>query len=214
MVAISGHVKRPGVFEVINGTTTFREMIYGDEFCQGIRDDNELKSFVPGGGSAPWFLPDQLDLPYENKLVSAAGSMTGSGAIMVMDETTDIPLAALSLARFYAHESCGKCVPCREGGTWLERILTRICDGHGAPEDLDLLYGVGESICPGAFPHAASERLGLEAVPFPYKMTTICFVGPSAYAPIHSALTLFRDEFEAKIKPRIRIPVSAAGGGA
>ena len=152
MVAISGHVKRPGVFEVINGTTTFREMIYGDEFCQGIRDGNELKSFVPGGGSAPWFLPDQLDLPYENKLVSAAGSMTGSGAIMVMDETTDIPLAALSLARFYAHESCGKCVPCREGGTWLERILTRICDGHGAPEDLDLLYGVGESICPGALP--------------------------------------------------------------
>jgi NADH-quinone oxidoreductase subunit F len=214
MVAISGHVKRPGVFEVVNGTTTFREMIYGDEFCQGIRDDNELKSFVPGGGSAPWFLPDQLDLPYENKLVSAAGSMTGSGAIMVMDETTDIPLAALSLARFYAHESCGKCVPCREGGTWLERILARICDGHGAPEDLDLLYGVGESICPGAFPHAASERLGLEAVPFPYKMTTICFVGPSAYAPIHSALTLFRDEFEAKIKPRIRIPVTAAGGGA
>jgi NADH-quinone oxidoreductase subunit F len=202
MVAISGHVKRPGVFEVVNGTTTFREMIYGDEFCQGIRNDHELKTFVPGGGSAPWFLPGQLDLPYENKLVSAAGSMTGSGAIMVMD---------LSLARFYAHESCGKCVPCREGGTWLERILTRICDGHGAPEDLDLMYGVGESICPGAFPHAASERLGLEAVPFPYKMTTICFVGPSAYAPVHSALTLFREEFEAKIKQRVRIPVSAAG---
>ena len=73
------------------------------------------------------------------------------------------------------------------------------------------MYEVGESICPGAFPHAASERLGLEAVPFPYKMTTICFLGPSAYAPIHSALTLFRDEFEARIKPRIRIPVAAAG---
>ena len=101
-------------------------------------------------------------------------------------------------------------MPCREGGTWLERILTRIVDGHGAPEDLDLLFEVGESICPGAFPHAASERLGLEAVPFPYKMTTICFVGPSAYAPIHSALTLFRDEFEAKIKPRTRIPVTAS----
>jgi NADH-quinone oxidoreductase subunit F len=211
MVAISGHVKRPGVFEVINGTTTFRDLIYGDEFCQGMRDGHELKAFVPGGGSAPWFTPEQVDLPYENKLVSAAGSMTGSGAIMVMDDSTDIPLAALSLARFYAHESCGKCVPCREGGTWLERILTRICDGHGAPEDLDLLYGVGESICPGSFPHAASSELGLEAVPFPYKMTTICFVGPSAYAPIHSALTLFRSEFEAKITPRLRIPVAAAG---
>jgi NADH-quinone oxidoreductase subunit F len=78
------------------------------------------------------------------------------------------------------------------------------------------LLEVGESICPGSFPHAASERLGLEAVPFPYKMTTICFVGPSAFAPVHSALTLFRDEFEAKIVKRISIPViaaSAAGGG-
>jgi NADH-quinone oxidoreductase subunit F len=209
MVAVSGHVKRPGVFEIVNGTTTFRDLLYGDEFCQGIRDGNELKAFVPGGGSAPWFTPEQLDLPFEGRLVGAAGSMLGSGAIMVMDATTDIPKAALTLARFYAHESCGKCVPCREGGTWLERILTRICDGHGAPEDLDLLYAVGESICPGAFPHAASSRLGLEAVPFPYKMTTICFVGPSAYAPIHSALTLFREEFEGKIKVRTRIPVAA-----
>src|SRR4051812_22538910 len=87
MVAISGHVRRPGVFEVVNGTTTFRDMIYGEEFCQGIRDGRALKAFVPGGGSAPWFIADQVDLPYENKLVSAAGSMTGSGAVMVMDET-------------------------------------------------------------------------------------------------------------------------------
>ena len=78
--------------------------------------------------------------------------MLGSGAIMVMDETTDIPHAALTLARFYAHESCGKCVPCREGGTWLERILQRVVEGHGAPEDLALMLEVGESICPGAFP--------------------------------------------------------------
>ena len=95
---------------------------------RGIRDGNELKAFVPGGGSAPWFTPEQLDLPFEGKLVGAAGSMLGSGAIMVMDETTDIPEAALTLARFYAHESCGKCVPCREGGTWLERILARVVE--------------------------------------------------------------------------------------
>jgi NADH-quinone oxidoreductase subunit F len=213
MVAVSGHVERPGVFEIVNGTTTFRDLLYNEEFCQGIRDARGLKAFVPGGGSAPWFLPDQLDLPFEGKLVGAAGSMLGSGAIMVMDDGTDIPAAALTLCRFYAHESCGKCVPCREGGTWLERILQRIVDGHGSPEDLDLLLEVGESICPGRFPHASSERLGIEAVPFPYKMTTICFVGPSAYAPVHSALTLFREEFEAKIKPRSRIPVMAAGGG-
>jgi NADH-quinone oxidoreductase subunit F len=209
MVAVSGHVKRPGVFEIVNGTTTFRDLIYGDDFCGGIRDGNELKAFVPGGGSAPWFLPDQLDLPFEGKLVGAAGSMLGSGAIMVMDDTTDIPAAALTLTRFYAHESCGKCVPCREGGTWLERILSRVVAGKGTARDLDQLFEVGEMICPGAFPHASSERLEIAAVPFPYKMTTICFVGPSAYAPVHSALTLFRDEFEAKITKRTTIPVTA-----
>ena len=69
MVAVSGHVRRPGVYEIINGTTTFRDLLYGEEFCQGIRDDNDLKAFVPGGGSAPWFLPDQLDLPFEGRLV-------------------------------------------------------------------------------------------------------------------------------------------------
>jgi len=210
MVAVSGHVQRPGVYEIVNGTTTFRDLLYGEEFAQGIRGGRALKAFVPGGGSAPWFTPEQLDLPFEGKLVGAAGSMLGSGAVMVMDETTDIPRAALSLTRFYAHESCGQCTPCREGGTWLERILGRICDGHGTPSDLDLLIEVGTSICPGDFPHAASSRLGLEATPFPYKMTTICFVGPSAYAPVHSALTLFREEFEAKIVQRNRIPVSAA----
>src|SRR3954447_10412859 len=208
MMAVSGHVKRPGVYEIINGTTTFRDLLYNEEFCGGIRDGNELKAFVPGGGSAPWFLPDQLDLPFENKLVTAAGSMLGSGAVIVMDETTDIPAAALTLTRFYAHESCGKCVPCREGGTWLERIMRRIVDGHGTPRDLDQLIEVGETICPGDFPHAASDRLGLGPVPFPYKMTTICFVGPSAYVPVHSALTLFRDEFDAKIVKRNLIPVA------
>ena len=213
MVAVSGHVKRPGVYEIVNGTTTFRDLLYGDEFCQGIRDDNQLKAFVPGGGSAPWFTPEQLDLPFEGKLVAAAGSMTGSGAVMVMDHTTDIPLAALTLTRFYAHESCGQCTPCREGGTWLERVLQRVVDGRGTHADLQQLLEIGESICPGDFPHASSSALGLEATPFPYKMTTICFVGPSAYAPVHSALTLFRDEFEAKIVERTRIPVSAAAMG-
>ena len=136
MVAVSGHVNRPGVFEIVNGTTTFRDLLYGDDFCAGIRDGNELKTFVPGGGSAPWFLPDQLDLPFEGKPVGAAGSMLGSGAIIVMDDTTDIPAAAQTLCRFYAHESCGKCVPCREGGTWLERIMERVISGRGTEADL------------------------------------------------------------------------------
>ena len=209
MVAVSGHVKRPGVYEIINGTTTFRDLIFGEEFCGGIRNSNALKAFVPGGGSAPWFTPDQLDLPFEASQVGPAGSMLGSGAVMVMDETTDIPAAALTLTHFYAHESCGKCTPCREGGTWLERILRRVVDGEGTDADLQQLLEVGAMICPGAFPHAANEKLGLTAVPFPYKMTTICFVGPSAFAPVHSALTLFRSEFEARVKKRVTIPVTA-----
>ncbi len=210
MVAVSGHVNRPGVFEIVNGTTTFRDLLYGDEFCQGIRNGNELKAFVPGGGSAPWFTPEQLDLPFEGKLVGAAGSMLGSGAIMVMDHTTDIPAAALTLTRFYAHESCGQCTPCREGGTWLERVLQRVVDGRGTSDDLAQLKEIGTSICPGDFPHASSSRLGLTATPFPYKMTTICFVGPSAYAPVHSALTLFPEEFATRVRDRKQIPVTAA----
>jgi NADH-quinone oxidoreductase subunit F len=216
MIAVSGHVKRPGVFEIINGSTTFRDLIYGEEFSQGIRDGHELKTFVPGGGSAPWFLPDQLDTPFEGRAASAAGSMLGSGAVMVMDDSTDIPAAALTLVKFYAHESCGKCVPCREGGTWLYRIVERIVDGNGTDADLDTILEVGQSICPGDMPHAASERLGIEAVPFPYKMTTICFVGPSAYVPIHSALTLFPEEFAARVttrEVRTTIPVAAVPVG-
>ncbi|NND76048.1 MAG: NADH-quinone oxidoreductase subunit F [Ilumatobacter sp.] len=218
MVAVSGHVKRPGVFEIVNGSTTFRDIIYGEEFSQGIRDDNDLKAFVPGGGSAPWFLPDQLDVPFEGREAGTAGSMLGSGAVMVMDSTTDIPAAALTLTKFYAHESCGKCTPCREGGTWLMRLLERVVAGHGTDADLAQMLEVGQTICPGEMPHASSERLGLEAVPFPYKMTTICFVGPSAWAPLHSALTLFPEEFAARVTPapkRISIPVTAlAAAGA
>ena len=211
MVAVSGHVNRPGVYEIINGLTTFRDLLYKEEFCGGIRNGNQLKAFVPGGGSAPWFTEDQLDIPFEGPQAGAAGSMLGSGAVMVMDETTDIPAAALTLTRFYAHESCGKCTPCREGGTWLERILSRVVDGKGTMADLDQLIEVGTSICPGDFPHASNAKLGISAVPFPYKMNTICFVGPSAYAPVNSALVLFREEFEAKIVKRNTTPVTAVG---
>jgi NADH-quinone oxidoreductase subunit F len=220
MIAVSGHVARPGVYEIVNGSTTFRDLIYGEHFAQGMREGRELKAFVPGGGSAPWFLPDQLDVPFEGRAASAAGSMLGSGAVMAMDDTTDIPAAALTLVKFYAHESCGKCVPCREGGTWLYRIVERIVDGSGTDADLETILQVGESICPGDMPHAASDRLGIEATPFPYKMTTICFVGPSAYVPIHSALTLFPEEFASRVterRVRTSIPVTAvpaAGGGA
>jgi NADH-quinone oxidoreductase subunit F len=210
MVAVSGHVERPAVFEIVNGTTTFRELVYGSDHAGGVRDGRELKAFVPGGGSAPWFVPDQLDLPFEQSQVGPQGSMLGSGAVIVMDETTDIPRAALSLTRFYAKESCGKCVPCREGAPWMQTILQRIVDGHGTPRDLDLLREVGDSICPPPFPRATNSRLGLEPVPFPYKMTTICFLGPSAVAPAISALDQFPEEFAARVSSEAAVLI---GGG-
>ncbi len=199
MLAVSGHVNRPGVYEVEQGVVTFRELFYGDNYCQGIRDGNDLKMFIPGGGSAPWFFEEQLDLPMEAADVGAAGSMLGSGALVVMDETTDAVKACLRVVRFFARESCGKCTPCREGTTWEEQILQRILDGNGRPTDLDLLEDIGSQISPGPYPAAAFEAAGETAVPFPPKQTTICPLGPSSVAPITSALRRFRHEFEAKI---------------
>ncbi len=210
MFAVSGHVRRPGVYEVEQGVTTFRELLYGDNFCQGIRDGHELKMFVPGGGSAPWFFEEQLDLPLEARPVGAAGSMLGSGAIVVMDETTDAVKAALRLVRFYARESCGKCTPCREGTTWEERILQRILDGEGRPSDIDLLLDIADNISPGPYPVAADPDRSLEAIPFPPKQTTICPLGPSSVAPITSTIRRFRHEYEAKITKRDSIPVASA----
>jgi len=192
--AVSGHVRTPGVFEVPFGTTTFREIICDERYGGGIRDDRDLKAFIPGGASAPWFTAEHLDLPLDKAAVDAAGSMLGSGAIVVMDSTTDIPRATHNLVRFFARESCGKCTPCREGTSWLEVILERLLAGRGRPGDLDLLTDVCDNISPG--------------LSWPPRMTTICPLGPSAASPIVSALRDFRDEFEAYL-PR-RIPVAAA----
>ncbi len=213
LIALSGHVRRPGVYEVPQGTTTFRDLFHDDRYGGGIRDGNELKMFIPGGASAPWFFPEQIDLPLEAKPVGAAGSMLGSGAVVVMDETTDAVEACYSLVRFFARESCGKCTPCREGTTWEEKILERILEGHGRPSDIDLLLDVADNISPGPYPVAADPEHGLEAVPFPPKQTTICPLGPSSVAPITSAIRRFRNEFEARITRRDLIPVAAAGSG-
>ncbi len=199
MLAISGHVNRPGVYETEQGVVSFRDLFYGDNFCQGIKDGGEVKMFIPGGGSAPWFFEEQLDLKLEAKEIGAAGSMLGSGALVVMDQTTDAVKACLRVVRFFARESCGKCTPCREGTSWEEKILQRILDGNGRLEDIDLLLDIGSQISPGNYPGAAWEAEGLEAIPFPPKQTTICPLGPSSVAPITSALRRFRPEFEAKI---------------
>jgi NADH-quinone oxidoreductase subunit F len=197
MFAVSGHVLNPGVFEVEFGVTTFRDLLYRPTFAGGMRPGHELKAFIPGGASAPWFFPEHLDLPLEAGAVGKAGSMLGSGAIVVMDDTTDMVKAALRVVRFFARESCGKCTPCREGTSWLEKILRRINDGLGRPSDLDLLLDVCDNISP--------------AITWPPKQTTICPLGPSAVSPIASAVMRFRDEFEAKIGAPAPITIKVGG---
>jgi NADH-quinone oxidoreductase subunit F len=129
-----------------------------------------------------WFFDEHLDLPLDKPTIDKAGSMLGSGAIVVMDDTTDMVAACWNLVHFFSKESCGKCTPCREGTTWLERILKRILAGEGRPDDMDLLIEVSESISPG--------------MAWPPRQTTICPLGPSAVSPIASAIRRFRHEFE------------------
>ncbi len=197
--AVSGHVNNPGVFEVEFGVTTFRDIIEGSDYAGGVRNGKKLKAFIPGGASAIWFFEEHLDLPLEKVAVDQAGSMLGSGAIVVMDEDTDMVRACHNIVRFFARESCGKCTPCREGTTWLERILSRIIAGHGRPSDLSLLTEVCENISPG--------------MAWPPRMTTICPLGPSAVSPIASVIDRYRNEFDSYItlSDRSVIEVSAAG---
>jgi len=197
MFAVSGHVNKPGVHEVEFGVTTFRDLIYAPVYCGGIRNGHELKAFIPGGASAPWFYPEHLDLPLEATAVSKAGSMLGSGAIVVMDDTTDVVRACLRLVRFFARESCGKCTPCREGTSWLEKILERIVDGQGRPEDVNLLLDVCDNISVG--------------MAWPPRQTTICPLGQSATTPIASAVMRFKDEFEAYVGGPVEVTVAVKG---
>jgi NADH-quinone oxidoreductase subunit F len=197
LFAVSGHVQRPGVFEVEFGVTTFRDLVEAPVYAGGIRGGRSLKAFIPGGASAPWFYEEHLDLPLEAGAVGAAGSMLGSGAIVVMDDTTDAVKACWRVVRFFARESCGKCTPCREGVSWLEKILRRILDGQGRPEDVGLLLDVCDNISPG--------------ITWPPRQTTICPLGPSAVSPIASAIVRFKDEFLAYCGGPGELPVAING---
>ena len=197
MFAVSGHVRNPGVYEVEFGVTTFRDLLYAPVYGGGIRNGHELKAFIPGGASAPWLYPEHLDTPLEAGTVGKMGTMLGSGAVVVFDETTDMVKACLRLVRFFARESCGKCTPCREGTSWLEKILERILDGHGRPEDLDLLLDVCDNISVG--------------MNWPPKQTTICPLGQSATTPVASAIMRFQDEFEAYLGGPAEITVEVKG---
>jgi len=175
ILSVSGHVKRPGIYEVMNGTP-FREVIY--DLCGGIRDDHDLKSVIPGGSSMPMLPKDiilETDTSFES--IRAAGSQPGSGAVIVMDDTTSIPKVIWRITKFYAHESCGKCTPCREGNPWSVKMLKRILDGRGTPRDLQVLVDVAEAMEKNSF----------------------CPLGIAAAWAIQGGLKHFRHEFEALI---------------
>ena len=186
LFALSGHVRNPGTYELEMVKTTFRDLIYAPVLGGGIRGGNELKAFIPGGVSAPWFGPEQVDLPLGQDEVAEAGSMLGSGSIVVMDSATCMVRAAWRITKFFARESCGQCTPCREGSGWLERVLFRIEHGAGREEDLELLLDVSDNISPG--------------LRWPPLQTTICVLGPSIPSSIHSAIAMFRDEFLLHVK--------------
>ena len=182
--SLSGHVNRPGNYEVEMAKTTFRDLV--EHYGQGVRNGNQVKAFIPGGASAPWFGPDQLDLPLSQEKVGEAGSMLGSGAVTIMDDTTCMVRAAWRITKFFHRESCGQCTPCREGSGWLEKVMHRIEEGAGREDDLDLLLDVCDNIAPG---------LG-----WPPAQTTICVLGPSIPSSIVSGIRMFRDEFLLHIK--------------
>lgn len=175
LFAVSGHVNKPGTFEVPLGTP-FSELL---AMAGGIRDGHRIKAVIPGGSSTPVVRGDvmmNVDMDYDS--IAKAGSMLGSGAVIVMDETTCMVKVLARIAHFYYEESCGQCTPCREGTGWLSRVLHRILHGEGRLEDLDLLSDVSDKI------------MG----------RTICALGDAAAMPVISFVREFREEFEYFIK--------------
>jgi NADH-quinone oxidoreductase subunit F len=195
--SVSGHVERPGNYEVELGIS-FRDLIEG--LAGGVRGGKKMKFFIPGGASAPWLMPEHLDAPLDMDYVgSELKTMLGSGAIMVFDEDVNPALVAWRLLKFFAHESCGKCTPCREGSMWLERVLFRISHGLGRPQDLDMMLSFGSTIVPG-----------LNA---PFAQTTICAMGPSTMSAVVSLDRFFREEILEMCNvgdARTTIPVTSA----
>ncbi|MCQ4121820.1 NADH-quinone oxidoreductase subunit NuoF [Rhodococcus tibetensis] len=171
LYSLSGHVTRPGQYEAPLGIT-LRELL---EYAGGMRAGHQLKFWTPGGSSTPMFTDEHLDVPLDYEGVGAAGSMLGTKALQLFDETTCVVRAVLRWTEFYAHESCGKCTPCREGTYWLVQILQRLESGGGSESDLEKLLDISDSILGKSF----------------------CALGDGAASPIMSSLKYFRDEYVA-----------------
>jgi len=197
IVSVSGHVQKPGYYEIQVGHATIGQLINDPAFGGGLRAGRKLKAIIPGGSSAKVFKAgekfklkkkspdgkdieqevDMLDLPYDFDSLMAAGSMSGSGAIIVLDDSTDIVEALANISEFYAHESCGQCTPCREGSLWMSKALHRLTHGEGRKQDADYLIRIADNI-PGG--------------------RTICAFGEACSWPVQSFVGKFKDEFIAK----------------
>ena len=196
IVSLSGHVKKPGYYEIETGKVTIGQLISDPAFGGGLRDGRKLKGVIPGGSSAKVFKAgekfklkrkvdgkdveqevDMLDLPYDFDSLIAAGSMSGSSAIIVMDDSVDIVEALANISDFYAHESCGQCTPCREGSLWMSKALHRLTHGEGRKSDADYLIRIADNI-PGG--------------------RTICAFGEACSWPVQSFVAKFKEEFVAK----------------
>jgi NADH-quinone oxidoreductase subunit F len=197
IVSISGQVRKPGYYEIEVGKVTLGELINDPAFGGGLRDGRKLKAVIPGGSSAKVFKAgerfklkrrspdgketeqelDMLDLPYDFDSLISAGSMSGSGAIIVLDDSADIVEALANIAEFYAHESCGQCTPCREGSLWMAKALHRLAHGEGRANDADYLVRIANNI-PGG--------------------RTICAFGEACAWPVQSFVGKFKEEFVAR----------------
>jgi NADH-quinone oxidoreductase subunit F len=178
ILCVSGRVKRPGYYEIEQGKLTLRQLIF--DVCGGLYEGRTLKGVIPGGSSMPVLLPEQLDVNLDFDSIQKAGSLAGSGGIVVLDDRSSAVATTLNVAQFYAHESCGQCTPCREGTLWMEKILHRIHKGKGRPEDVPLLLDVTNQI----------------------DGKTICPLGEAAAWPVRAFVTKYKSEFEAACAPK------------
>lgn len=188
IACLSGHVNNPGNYEVPMGVT-YRQLIFDDEYGGGIPDGKRFKALLPSGGSGPIMIDEHLDVPLTYEGPETVGSVMGSASLIVMDETVDMVWATSKAIKFFHHESCGKCTPCREGTYWMEQVLDRIMEGHGAVRDVRVLQSVAKNI--GG--------------------KTLCALGEFARNPVLSSIKHFPDDYMAMVSDsaEIELPVAA-----
>jgi len=190
IVCLSGHINKPGNYEVELGSVTYRDLLFGEEYGGGIPNGKEFKALFPSGGSGPIMKPEHLDVPLTYEGPSEVGSVMGSASLIVLDETVDMVWAAGKATHFFKHESCGKCTPCREGVFWLDNLLHRILEGNGEERDLKVLESVATNI--GG--------------------KTLCALGEFAKNPALTALKHYPEDFKAAVSksstPSVDLPVA------